>query len=85
MACRDVVEKALSVRQTENLVNRLKKKAPKIQPSLRDPDLNALQEELLQLLGTKVLISGTRNKGVVKIFYFSLDDLNRIYERIKRS
>jgi ParB family chromosome partitioning protein len=85
LACRDVVEKALSVRQTENLVNRLKKKAPKIQPSLGDPDLNALQEELLQLLGTKVLISGTRNKGVVKIFYFSLDDLNRIYERIKRS
>jgi len=42
-----------------------------------------LQEEMLKVLGTKVLVSGSRSKGVVKIFYFSLDDLNRIYDRIK--
>jgi ParB family chromosome partitioning protein len=38
---------------------------------------------MLKILGTKVLISGSRTKGVLKIFYFSLDDLNRIYDRVK--
>ena len=82
-ACRQVIDKNLSVRNTEALVNRLKKKAPRAQRSLADPDLHALQEEMLKILGTKVLIAGNRNKGVVKIYYFSLDDLNRIYDRIK--
>jgi ParB family chromosome partitioning protein len=81
--CRQVIERALSVRNTEALVNRLKKKAPRTQRSLADPDRHALQEEMLKLLGTKVLVSGNRNKGVLKIYYFSLDDLNRIYDRIK--
>jgi ParB family chromosome partitioning protein len=81
--CRQVIDRALSVRNTEALVNRLKKKAPRAQRSLADPDLHALQEEMLKLLGTKVLVAGNRNKGVLKIYYFSLDDLNRIYDRIK--
>ena len=81
--CKQVVDRGLSVRNTESLVNRLKKKAPRSQRSLADPDLHALQEEMLKLLGTKVLVAGSRNKGVVKIYYFSLDDLNRIYDRVK--
>ena len=82
-ACRQVIDRNLSVRNTETLVNRLKKKAPRAQRSLADPDLYALQEEMLKILGTKVLVAGSRNKGVLKIYYFSLDDLNRIYDRIK--
>jgi len=82
-ACRQVIDRNLSVRNTEALVNRLKQKAPRAQRSLADPDLFALQEEMLKILGTKVLVAGGRNKGVVKIYYFSLDDLNRIYDRIK--
>ena len=82
-ACRQVVDKSLSVRGAEKLVNRLKERSPRTQRHLEDPDLRALQEEMLKILGTKVLVSGSRSKGVVKIFYFSLDDLNRIYARIK--
>jgi ParB family chromosome partitioning protein len=82
-ACRQVIDRSLSVRNTEALVNRLKQKAPRAQRSLADPDLHALQEEMLKVLGTKVVVSGNRNKGVLKIYYFSLDDLNRIYDRIK--
>ena len=81
--CRQIIDRNLSVRNAEALVNRLKKRAPRTQRSLSDPDLHALQEEMLKTLGTKVLVTGTRSKGVVKIFYFSLDDLNRIYDRIK--
>jgi len=82
-AFKQVVDKNLSVRSAEKLVNRMKERPPRIQRSLTDPDLYALQEELLKSLGTKVLISGNRNKGVLKVFYFSLDDLNRIYGKIK--
>jgi ParB family chromosome partitioning protein len=82
-ACRQVIDRSLSVRNTETLVNRLKQKAPRAQRSLADSDLHALQEEMLKVLGTKVVVSGNRNKGVLKIYYFSLDDLNRIYDRIK--
>jgi ParB family chromosome partitioning protein len=82
-ACRQVIDRSLSVRNTESLVNRLKKRAPRTQRTLADPDLYALQEEMLKILGTKVLVAGSRNKGVVKIYYFSLDDLNRIYDRVK--
>jgi len=82
-ACRQVVDKSLSVRNTEKLIDRLKERAPRTQRHLEDPDLRALQEEMLKVLGTKVLISGNRTKGVLKIFYFSLDDLNRVYDRIK--
>jgi len=82
-AFKQVVDKNLSVRSAEKLVNRMKERPPRIQRSLTDPDLFALQEELLKSLGTKVLISGNRNKGVLKVFYFSLDDLNRIYGKIK--
>jgi ParB family transcriptional regulator, chromosome partitioning protein len=82
-AFRQIIDKGISVRNTEKLVNRMKERPPRAQRSLEDPDLHALQEELLKMLGTKVLISGNRNKGALKIFYFSLDDLNRIFARIK--
>lgn len=82
-ACRQIIDKNLSVRNAERLVNKLKERPPRTQRHLEDPDLRALQEEMLKILGTKVLISGSRTKGVLKIFYFSLDDLNRIYERVK--
>ena len=82
-ACRQIIDKSLSVRNTENMVNRMKERPPRSQRRLEDPDLHALQEEMLKILGTKVLISGSRSKGVLKIYYFSLDDLNRIYDRVK--
>jgi ParB family chromosome partitioning protein len=82
-AFRQIIDKGLSVRNTEKLVNRMKEKPPRAQRRLEDPDLQALQEEMLKMLGTKVVISGNRNKGALKIFYFSLDDLNRIFARLK--
>jgi ParB family chromosome partitioning protein len=77
------VEKSLSVRETEKLVQKFKEKPPRAQKSLMDPDLKALEEELIQCLGTKVTITGQRNKGTIRIFYFSLEELNRIYDKIK--
>ena len=80
---RQIIQKQLSVRDVEKIIQRLKHTAPSRKSRLPDPDLLALQEEFIKLLGTKVSISGSQKKGVIKIHYFSMDDLNRFYEKIK--
>lgn len=78
-----IAKDSLSVREVEKWVRRLQAPSEKPPKAPMDPDLLIFQEELLKLLGTKVVISGDQNKGVLKIFYYTLDDLNRIYEKIK--
>jgi len=79
--CHQIIKKNLSVRDVEKTIQKAKVKPKKVKTP--DPDLIALQEELLKLLGTKVSIQGSQNKGIVKIYYYSMDDLDRIYELIK--
>jgi len=79
--CRLIIQKNLSVREVEKMISRSQMKPMK--KRVLDPNLLALQEELLKLLGTKVTLQGNQNKGTLKIYYYSLDDLNRIYELIK--
>jgi ParB family chromosome partitioning protein len=80
---RKIVNRNLSVRKVEHWVRKLQgSREEKPKPPV-DPDLLHLQEDILTHLGTKVVISGNQNKGVLKIYYYTLDDLNRIYEKIK--
>ncbi|MDP2792459.1 MAG: chromosome partitioning protein ParB, partial [Rectinemataceae bacterium] len=46
----------------------------------RDPDLVAVEQKLIQSLGTKVSIKGTAKKGIVEVEYYSLEDLDRIID-----
>lgn len=78
-----IVKDNLSVREVEKWVRRLQASTEKPPKAPTDPDLLIFQEELLKLLGTKVVLSGDQNKGILKIFYYTLEDLNRIYEKIK--
>ena len=48
-----------------------------------DPDLKSIQEKLIDIFGTKVNISGTLQKGKIEISYFSMEDLDRLYEIMK--
>ena len=80
---KQIVKDNLSVREVEKWVRRLQSPTEKPPKAPIDPDLLIFQEELLKLLGTKVVLSGDQNKGILKIFYYTLDDLNRIYEKIK--
>jgi len=78
-----IVEKNLSVRDVEKMMTEKRRPpSPGPKPEL-DPDLRAVQDELIKTLGTKVVISGNPEKGVIKLHYFSLEDLNRIFEKIK--
>lgn len=80
---RQASRRELSVRSVEKLIQKLRSAPRGKSETFLDPDLQAVQEELLKLLGTKVSISGKPGKGIIKIHYFSLEDLNRIYEAIK--
>jgi len=80
---REIVHKNLSVREVERIISGRKARKPTLKKPESDADLRAVEEELVRVLGTKVTIVGNRKRGTIKIAYFSLDDLNRIYEKIK--
>jgi ParB family chromosome partitioning protein len=83
---RSVVEKGLSVRETENLVRRLLEKpgGGKKSGHRADPDIRALQQKLSDKLGAKVRIQhGRKGRGKLTIEYGSLDELDGILARIR--
>lgn len=48
----------------------------------RDPDLAALEQQYIEVFGTKVSIKGNLDKGSIVIEYFSRDDLDRLHSII---
>jgi len=80
-----VIGQDLSVRQTEELVRRLREPKPEAsgQPRQRsDPDLERVEEELRRSLGTKVSLARSRRGGRIVIEYYSEEELGRLYERL---
>jgi ParB family transcriptional regulator, chromosome partitioning protein len=82
-----VIEQDLSVRQTEELVRRLRE--PKANgttattpPSAPDPDLERVEEDLRRALGTKVSLARSRRGGRIVIEFYSDEELGRLYERL---
>ena len=47
-----------------------------------DPDLERVEEDLRQRLGTKVSLSRSRKGGRIVIEYYSDEELGRLYERL---
>ena len=85
-----VIEQDLSVRQTEELVRRLREPRPAVaaveaspEPaSTGDPDLERVEEDLRRALGTKVSLARSRRGGRIVIVYYSDEELGRLYERL---
>jgi ParB family chromosome partitioning protein len=78
----DVESRALSVRQTEELVRRLRAEIPARIRRERAPDVDRLEQTLRDSLATKVTISTARKGGRITIEYYDEDDLERLYERL---
>lgn len=82
-----VVEKGLSVRQTEEVIAtpavEPARRVPKVAPRI-DPNIRAAVLELERTLGTKVRIVGNGTRGRIEIKYFSAEDLSRLYDWITR-
>ena len=77
-----VLDKHLSVRQTEELVRR-KREAARTRKPLSD-DLADLEAQLRGLLATRVGIVRTRRGGRLVIDFFNDEELDRIYSIITR-
>jgi len=80
-----VIGQDLSVRQTEELVRRLREPKPALAdpPARRtDPDLARVEEDLRRALGTKVSLARSRRGGRIVIEYYSDEELGRLYERL---
>jgi ParB family transcriptional regulator, chromosome partitioning protein len=83
-----VVDQDLSVRQTEELVRRLKEPKPtpaaaseSTEPA-RDPDLERVEDDLRRSLGTKVSLARSRRGGRIVIEFYSDEELGRLYDRL---
>jgi ParB family chromosome partitioning protein len=78
-----IVDKKLSVRQTENFVKlfKIKRQALKLP---KDPNLQALESSIIEKIGLNVLIKNKKNNtGTLVLEYKDLEQLNKIIEIIK--
>ena len=78
-----VLERQLSVRQTEELVRRKREEAPARRTGLSH-DLQDLEAQLRGVLATKVGIVRTRRGGRLVIDFYSDEELDRLYSIITR-
>jgi ParB family chromosome partitioning protein len=86
-AAREIMEKKLSVRQTEELVAKLLNPQAEEQRQekpvkLLDPNVRDAQRSLEMALGVKVEIQDRKGKGKIVLKYGSLEDFDRIVEAL---
>jgi ParB family chromosome partitioning protein len=78
-----IIEKKLSVRQSENLVKIFKKK-PSVLRISKDPNIKNLEQLISDKTGLNVVIKNNKkNKGLITFAYHDIDQLNKIIDIIK--
>jgi ParB family chromosome partitioning protein len=79
-AAREIVDRRLSVRDTELLVRRLTAAPPRRPERPTDANTRAAEEKLRVSLGTRVRINRKGKGGRIEIEFGSEDELNRLYD-----
>ncbi len=79
-----VVARSLSVRQTEKLVQASKDGAAAgpTRERVVDPDIQQMETQMREALGTKVTIASGRKGGRITITWYDDDDLGRLVDRL---
>lgn len=79
-----VVARDLSVRQTEELVRRLRERPATAARPAADPnvEMERLEEDLRRALGTKVSLARSRKGGRIVIEYYSDEEFSRLFDRL---
>ena len=78
-----IIEKKLSVRQSESFV-KIFKKNPKTLKSSKDPNIKNLEQSISDAIGLNVVIKNNKkNKGTISFSYHDVDQLNKIIDIIK--
>ena len=86
-AAKTVVSKGLSVRQTEALVRQLQQQQDKPEKikTVANADIQRLEEELSQKLGSHVVVQHkTNGAGRMLISYNNLDELDGVLAHLRR-
>ncbi|MFH1577523.1 MAG: ParB/RepB/Spo0J family partition protein [Candidatus Omnitrophota bacterium] len=81
-----IIANSLSVSELENLIrDKRHKGAKKTRPAskIKDAYLLAMEEQLQQSLGTKVIVSRGRKRGCIQVEFYSREDLERIFNKLK--
>jgi ParB family chromosome partitioning protein len=73
-----ITKKALSVRETEGLIQKLRKTPAEKKGKKKDPFLRDLEKELSSKLMTEIHIRQRKNKGSIDIKFKTAEELNRI-------
>jgi ParB family chromosome partitioning protein len=97
---REIAGRGISVREAEKRAGELnspenRDKAEAASPpddeekaapgkSRRDAELIAIEQQFIDALGTKVTIDGSLKKGKIHIDYYSMEDLDRLLEILKK-
>ncbi len=85
-ALQSILERELSVRQVEELVQRLLGERRKKKPTTkRSPEETALENQLRDALGTRVTLKRGRRGGSLVIRFFSDEELNALVDRLLAS
>ncbi len=79
---REIVEKGLSVRVVERMgeTGEEDQSSPAKKAASKNAHVREMEGKLVSLLGTKVEIKHSKDKGQIVIHYYSLDDFERILE-----
>ena len=48
-------------------------------------EMQDIQQRLMERLGTRVVLTGTNDRGKIEISYLSMDDLDRIVELVENT
>jgi len=87
-SARRIIQGNYSVRQAETLVARYSKPGkdgPENGSVILDPNVKAAIHALERAVGTKVTIQENGGKGKIEIHFFSLQEMNRLYEGLLRA
>lgn len=76
----EILKRHLSVRETENLVRRLKSKKPVRQKAAPGPELAAVVDRLKRRFMTKVAIRQSGKGGRIEIAFSNAEDLTRLVD-----
>lgn len=81
----EIIKKGLSVRALEKMLASEKKTTvgSRVRLKTKDPQIKEMEDMLISILGTKVEIKHSGNRGKIEINYYSLDDFERIIELLK--
>jgi len=91
-AASSIVHHNLSVRETERMLKEASPSKRRTGPdkgvtSGKDPNVRLAETKLMRVLGTNVKITsgGKGGGGRIEVEYYSLDDLDRLYQRLLNS